>query len=66
MAEQNPGKMIQMPNIHDLPLPLPAEFGTALHSFGTDPLIPDVLPEHQDKTDTVQHARSSHLQSDPD
>ena len=61
MAEQIPGKMIQMPNIHAPPLPLPAAFGTALHSFGTDSLIPDVLAEHQDKTDTVQHARSSHL-----
>ena len=53
MAEQNLGKMIQMPNTHALPLHLPAVFGTALHSFGTDSLILDVLAEHQDKTDTV-------------
>ena len=63
MAEQNPGKMIQMPNIHAPPLPLPAVFGTALHSFGTDSLILDVLAEHQDKTDTVQHLISSQTQN---
>ena len=47
MAEPNPGKIFQMPNIYAPPPPLPPAFGTALYPPGTDPLIPYVPAEHQ-------------------
>ena len=45
MAEPNPDKMIQMPNIYAQPPPLhPA---STLYPLCTDPLIPYVPAEHQ-------------------
>ena len=47
MAEPNPDKMIQMPNIYAQPPPLHPAYGTTLYPLCTDPLIPYVPAEHQ-------------------